>query len=1845
MKKTSSLKYYNPKKSRKHIFFFNVLPVALAAAVLLGIAGNHAFRSVEAKAKTSLLNIETKKSILKSTGGSFHILEITPKKDNALYMTSAGGDTIMPVAGSGKASDSDFDTVTGNFGYLISGQEPIDFDATLAGFGRALTADEKSSYLVSGQLDGSKLREKRSEWAAKYLKALENAGIASLEKNKAPLQSIKASDGSYYKELKPWDDDVSDQKTVELSDTETVFINGSFYKKNGGSFVASASSYDPTDNGSYMQHITNSNPLVPASDLDKSTDISDYVFYKPVFKEIDLSALAVGSNVQNELYTARKKGFPLIYVKDKGSYRLDQVTTGNFDDFLTKDDETLSKARKLHNIHDESTYAYIDGISGRAEVGSKTTMTLKDLSDQGYYASRLDTEEPFEEASSLLLSDWGGNAETGYFNCNPTEFDYVGNGQGDYEVSDAREDSTNYQYVIHYDKIRYTGGYTNNNWFLKNTLDFDDDDKTIASIASNVYVDCVKPDEVSSDANAAGQSQKFSDYDLVVISGGLDLFSSQVRYSSDDDYKNAELSDLTDLLRDYLDIKGPVFADSSVLANDGIRTLLSSTDTKASYKYMDMGKALDTINCPDGAVYRSVYIFRGQDKKTMASGDYTKYFDSRYYTGRGAAFKDVYDEITQENALRERKNPGTTDLLDKEVSTATALRYIINYDQQRGAGKKSNLKVLDIEPESTSAIYDDNYQNSSSDNADLLSKDTAENFKKNTIMKFLPDYDEDQVSVTTVSTRTLAGLTDDITEIYDLVYIGDNRGRRKDYNDSDMNKTGSDGKFKDSLVYYNIGDTYQVPNVSDVALNGMLDKEYNTPKAGQTLNDLDSDYTYEKKSTENDTFRYSGNDISIKKQNELTSFIKQGFPVIISDGLTSDTSYSSFNARLALSAPTYSYDKSTGRLTLSVKPVFKDQNGNDLTVKNAQGEEVDPSDIVKCSYVWYRTQWNNEVLDGTTSDDGSFVVPKEYQSLGNGFFCRITSVTVGKTTVTFDEGHQPQSDALMIHWDAESGSLKNGQTYSSDMLSIPAAKGSGISKDTVDENTRLFETLKKYQNRGNVKTYSAAVADGGSVESYASLSSPEIKMESAPKQYNASDPDSSVIGDYDGDKKIQSTKKLDFTFRVVNETDLNPQKTTYTAQVFADLNSDGVFDASSEEITSVDVKENGSSVLSSNLKGGVNESQAPQYELSAQLPESLQGAFTWKLVVSENADSAQEDSPKDSYKGVSFVGLNDKTQRIKIRILQFNSDYNYKGKDDDVKAFTAKTGFAPYDLEKLMKYKGTLTGNSKNYFGEALTSDFIKEYYDLSITTVQASKAREEIFDKDKNWLNNYDMLILGFSDSYEGLYLKDLKEVEKFVKSGKAVLFCHDNSTYRNINKDTSEGAKLAGYHTWSLKDNNGKRVFNTSYKQPSAFDFNILLRSQSYMDVYGISDSESTVDGRQLGGQKNWGNGLSSGILASGETLTDTMQKAIEGLKYSVAYKPVSGGSASKTTVPEVHGYSDAACGHRLTLKNGVMAVNDDAKGANNMVPGIMKTDNISQVNKGQITSYPYEINLSEFSDESHKTQDNGYVYTGENTNVKVSRTHAQWYQLNTNADNIVVWYTVENNDADRSTRDIYSHNDCINNYYIYNCGNITYTGAGDSDGGADVTEYEAQLFVNTMIAAFRTSVSTPSAKFVSGPSGDDEISQAKIEVQTDTDGDASDKEINGAVATAKLYFRISDNTVAKDKTNGIYLYDKVNTSSKNGETTYTPEGEALKNVEVRDTDDKVVKADSLKSGKTYYITIPIDSKAFRDLTGGKDSSEIWLQPYNEVGRSGGAGSITKGKPVKLSISLIKSGLMNLG
>ncbi len=1789
-------KYYDPKKSKKQILLFNALPVVVAAAVLLGIAGEKGFHAVDATAKTSLLNIESKKSTLRSTGGSFHILEVTPQKDNALVMLNSGSASLTPVSGSGKVDASKYDTVTGNFGYLIAGQEPIDFDATLSGFGSALSplsTEADSEYRGDdGTLNGSRIRAERTKWADAYLNGLKSAGIASTDKDSAPLY-LKSNE---YKELLPWDSDVDGETTVELKQTEAAYVNGTIQRKEGGSFTASATSYK-VDNGEYLQNISSLNApyAIKTSDGNTESDRADYVYYKLSFTTIKLEDLKVDSPTMNTLYQARRLGFPIVFSKENGGdYEFDPLATGDFDEFFTKDEKKLAAVKKNHNTNDNKTYAVVSGIDS-VVMGNDPDFDSK-LQGDGYFAVQLDQDVPFVTNTSLLLKDFGGNPEQGHFSCDPDSFIYVGEGAGEYELTNPVEAKSDYQYAIYYDKIRYTGGYSNNNWFLKHTLDFDeDDDKTVSSIAKNVYVDCVRPSDVSAKSDASkGQSCNFSDYDLVVVSSGLNVFANPIRYRSDSSYDNAK--SLSELLKQYLDNKGPVFIDSSALSNTDLNNLFSQTES-GTYKYMDMGKAKNATSNPYGAVYKSVYVFRGD--KTMACAGYKTDFPSDQYMSSGSAFKDVYEEISQENALRQRKNPGTTDLLATDVDEATAIRYIINYSKQRSFGRKSKLRVLDIEPESVTKTSTDDYgfynvsggkvTKANSGSSNLIDSGTANQFKTNTILKFLPDYNSESVQVTTVSTRTLAGITDDITEDYDLVYIGDNRGIRKVYRDKDMNSYSDNNKnsFSNSLVYYNIGDTYQIPNNSYVAANGMLDREYEVSDGG------------------NDTYRFSGNDLTVKKQQELSSFIEQGFPVIFADGLTEDTSYDAFDARIALSGPYY--DKDTK--TISVKPQFVDDEGKPYQIKNAQGETIDAADILKCTYTWYTIgyEYQAKPVEIGTSDDGKYTVTSEYY--GKNIYCVMTRAKAGNSSTDFSGDFAPTSQCITVYdWGKNSTSINTSSV--SGKLQIPGSSSQSLSDITVDDHTRLYATLKKYQNRANVKSYTQAAADGGSIESSASLSSPEIDMISAPKQYDESATGHNQIGEYDGDNMIQSSKKLDFTFKIVNQTDLNPDETTYTARVFADLNSDGVYDKSGEEITSITAKNDGGAVLASNLKGGISADTAPVCYLSAQLPESLQGAFSWKLIITENIGaSSMDQEPCDSYKGVSFVGLNNKKSKIKIRILQLNS-YGNKNK-------TQYYGCHQYNLYGLMSDKNYATDG--NQFGKALNSDFIKTNYDLTIKTIFAEDFHT-IYKNNNSWMNDYDMLILGFGDSYDGPDKTGLEKVKEFAQTGKAVLFCHDNSSYRNLSDNNIIGKVF-------IKKHRGDKFTN-------AFYYNELLRGQSYMDVYGITDTDTKIGYTSLGGQKNWGDlaNNTSGILAQGGPLSKDTCKAIESKDYSVAYKPISGGNSKDQTVPEVHGFSDTATAHRLQQNQGVMGSVSNINGNN----GRLVTYTVRQMNKGQITSYPYNINTGEFTG----SEKNGFLYTGATTaNMKVSFTHAQWYQLNTNADNIVVWYTVDN----ASGSDLYGYNDSTNNYYIYNCGNITYTGAGHADGDK-VTEQEAKLFVNTMIAAFRTSVSKPSLRYVSGAAGNDEISQKKIEVETDDEGNSDSTSLTDAVNGAKIYFKINDNTISKGKTNGIRFYDAddIKTETKDGKTTYkVRDGKnGIGGFKVFDTSGQEYSADQLTSGKVYYFTLPAESKAYTDLTSGKESADIYLMPYNKVGTS-----VTNGDPVPLSISLVKSGLFSLG
>ena len=102
------------------------------------------------------------------------------------------------------------------------------------------------------------------------------------------------------------------------------------------------------------------------------------------------------------------------------------------------------------------------------------------------------------------------------------------------------------------------------------------------------------------------------------------------------------------------------------------------------------------------------------------------------------------------------------------------------------------------------------------------------------------------------------------------------------------------------------------------------------------------------------------------------------------------------------------------------------------------------------------------------------------------------------------------------------------------------------------------------------------------------------------------------------------------------------------------------------------------------------------------------------------------------------------------------------------------------------------------------------------------------------------------------------------------------------------------------------------------------------------------------------------------------------------------------------------------------------------------------VSKVNDGQVSSYPYKLD----------------------DNFKVSDTHPQYYQLDMESDDIVVWYTL----YDPGQNVFKLKNDVRNDYYIYNKGNITYSGVGHAN---NMTDMETKLFVNTMVAAYNATV----------------------------------------------------------------------------------------------------------------------------------------------------------------------------
>lgn len=204
----------------------------------------------------------------------------------------------------------------------------------------------------------------------------------------------------------------------------------------------------------------------------------------------------------------------------------------------------------------------------------------------------------------------------------------------------------------------------------------------------------------------------------------------------------------------------------------------------------------------------------------------------------------------------------------------------------------------------------------------------------------------------------------------------------------------------------------------------------------------------------------------------------------------------------------------------------------------------------------------------------------------------------------------------------------------------------------------------------------------------------------------------------------------------------------------------------------------------------------------------------------------------------------------------------------------------------------------------------------------------------------------------------------------------------------------------------------------------------------------------------------------------------KAMKDLGYSIAYVP---GSDRQETDQFAQGFTNYAIQGRQTT---------------NYKPSYTST--VSQVNKGQITSYPYNINIEDVGKANPNVSDKANYYADmDRDRFTVSNTHEQYYQVNmnenVNGEGATVWFCLSGNDfstyssgRDRQYNGV--RNDCENQYYVYTKGNCTYTGAGHTN---QLSDFEAKLFINTLVASYLSTYDKAAVEFYSDNSGQNECS----------------------------------------------------------------------------------------------------------------------------------------------------------
>ncbi len=506
----------------------------------------------------------------------------------------------------------------------------------------------------------------------------------------------------------------------------------------------------------------------------------------------------------------------------------------------------------------------------------------------------------------------------------------------------------------------------------------------------------------------------------------------------------------------------------------------------------------------------------------------------------------------------------------------------------------------------------------------------------------------------------------------------------------------------------------------------------------------------------------------------------------------------------------------------------------------------------------------------------------------------------------------------------------------------------------------------------------------------------------------------------------------------------------YEVNLLVDVNADGKYSPTQEivDFTSIVNADTGEKVYKNDNTYLLDKDVV--YYADYRLSGKHSGVIPWRLVVKQSGNTyrranatgyfqASDKKPKINVLQINSVEL------AGVRGARYNATWNMqkeyeKGAGNKFYDYVTGTGQAaaeganiPYDVK-------ITTINSNEFSAQsALFRQFVRN--DCGIT-----KEVKDLNTSDRFTVNEKIESILHPNMETEGSRWKKMKEEYlKYISDNKFdMIIMGFGDCYVAPNMVAVD----------AIKDfiNSGKSILLT-HDCTSFINTETDVRGYSG-DVEVITDAvwgyEYNVLLRNLVGMDRYN------VLGEGDTSDDN-----KFTKDGVYQPRTSRDGNNKVTDREVHGFT---YGNLNRYSSGSKS---NFKGWNTNDSGQYDNMMVSKVNDGQITQYPYKLA----------------------NNFSVAKTHAQYYQLDYATDDdydgesdIVVWYCLEGASNRSFSNDIYkrSPNDVRNNYYIYNKGNITYSGVGHSSVMDKGSVEEIKLFVNTMIAAYRAGLQNPEVTF---------------------------------------------------------------------------------------------------------------------------------------------------------------------